>query len=111
MSGPEDRLVREAARLVEEKKAGRLVVLDLRETTIPTSYFLIAEGENRVHVRAIAQELLDKLPLAPLHEEGRGEGQWVLLDYGDFVVHLFDRDVREFYDLEGLWPDRTVLGL
>ncbi len=82
-------------------------MIDLRETSIPTSFFLIAEGENPIHVRALAEELLEKLPIEPLHVEGMAEGRWVLLDYGDFVVHLFEQEARGFYDLEGLWPDRV----
>ncbi|HAF70908.1 MAG: Ribosomal silencing factor RsfS [Acetothermia bacterium 64_32] len=108
MSHPEWDLVERAVHLIEEKKGGRPVLLDLRETSIPTSYFLVAEGDNPVHVRAIAEELLEKLPLEPLHVEGLGQGRWVLLDYGDFVVHLFERQARDFYDLEGLWPDRVL---
>jgi len=108
MSNSERELLERASQLIEDKKGYRLVVLDLRETSIPTSYFLIAEGENPIHVRAIAEELLAKMPLEPLHIEGLTEGRWVLLDYGDFVVHLFEREARTFYDLEGLWSDRIV---
>jgi len=108
MSRPEQDLLLRARRLIEDKKGGRPVLIDLRETSIPTSFFLIAEGENPIHVRAIAEELLEKMPLEPLHVEGMAEGRWVLLDYGDFVVHLLDREERGFYDLEGLWPDRVV---
>lgn len=108
MSRPDQELLVRARRLIEDKKGGRPVLIDLRETSIPTSYFLIAEGENPIHVRAMAEELLEKMPLEPMHEEGMAEGKWVLLDYGDFVVHLFEREARLFYDLEGLWPDRVV---
>ncbi|HIP99653.1 TPA: ribosome silencing factor, partial [Candidatus Bipolaricaulota bacterium] len=99
MSRPEQDLLLRARRLIEDKKGGRPVLIDLRETSIPTSFFLIAEGENPIHVRAIAEELLEKMPLEPLHVEGMAEGRWVLLDYGDFVVHLLDREERGFYDL------------
>ena len=108
MSGTERELLSWARRLIEDKKGGRPVLIDLRETSIPTGFFLIAEGENPIHVRAMAEELLEKLPLEPLHVEGLAEGRWVLMDYGDFVVHLFEREARLFYDLEGLWPDRLV---
>jgi len=108
MFGPEWDLLERAVNLVKDKKGGRPVLLDLRETSIPTSYFLVAEGDNPIHVRAIAEELLEKMPLEPLHVEGLAEGRWVLLDYGDFVVHIFERDARLFYDLEGLWPDRML---
>lgn len=101
-------LVRAAARVIEERKGGRLVLVDMRESTIPTSYFLIAEGESTTQVRAIARALIDELPMAPGRQEGVNDGRWALLDFGDFIVHLFDREVRGFYDLEGLWPDYVV---
>lgn len=101
-------LISKAISLLEEKKAERPVLIDLTETTIPTSYFLVVNGENQRHVQALAEELLEKMPIAPLHEEGLPEGNWVLLDYGDFVIHIFDRASRSFYDLEGLWSDRIV---
>jgi len=103
-------LLSRAASLILEKKGDRLTLLDLRETSIPTDFFLIAEGENPIHVRAIAEYLMEKLPVTPRHTEGLSDGRWVLLDYGDFVVHLFPREVRAFYDLEGIWPDRVVEG-
>ena len=108
MSNFNNDLLARAWELITEKKGARLLLLDLRDTSIPTSFFLIAEGENPLHVRAIAEELLDKMPLEPLHTEGIAEGRWVLLDYGDFVVHLFEREARLFYDLEGLWADKIV---
>lgn len=110
MWGPEGELLRRAASLIADKKGDRLVLLDLRDTSIPTDFFLIAEGENPIHVRAIAEHLMTKLPVAPRHTEGLSDGRWVLLDYGDFVVHLFPREVRSFYDLEGIWPDKVVEG-
>jgi len=101
-------LIRRAAEIIEEKKGAEITLIDLSDTTIPTSYFLIASGENPKHVQALAEELLDRMPIAPEHDEGLQEGRWVLLDYGDFVVHLFDRETRIFYDLEGLWADKIV---
>lgn len=103
-----EELVERAAAILEEKKGKDLVLVDLSTTTIPTGYFLIASGENPRHVRALAEELLERMPISPEHEEGMEEGRWVLLDYGDFVVHIFDREARIFYDLDGLWSDKIV---
>ncbi|MCX7750058.1 MAG: ribosome silencing factor [Candidatus Bipolaricaulota bacterium] len=108
MSGPEHALLHRAAELLEAKKGLRLTVIDVTGSSVPTSYYLIASGENPIHVRALCHELLSKLPLAPLHAEGVKEGRWALLDYGDFVVHLFVEETRRFYDLEGLWPRDRV---
>ncbi|MFO8034085.1 MAG: ribosome silencing factor [Candidatus Bipolaricaulota bacterium] len=101
-------LLRAAAQVIESRKGERLVLVDLNESTIPTSYFLIAQGKSEVQVRAIARALLEDLPIDPDRREGVGEGRWVLLDYGEFVVHLFVEEARDFYDLEGLWPDCVV---
>ncbi|HAZ27553.1 TPA: ribosome silencing factor [Candidatus Acetothermia bacterium] len=108
MSDPERDLLDRAAALIAEKKGGRLIVVDLGDSSIPTSYFLIATGENPVHVKALAAELLSRMPLSPRHTEGMKEGRWALLDYGDFVVHLLQDEMRAFYDLEGLWPATQV---
>lgn len=108
--GPEDQLLKQATSLILAKKGARLALLDLRDTSLLTNFFLIAEGENPIHVRAIAEHLLSQMPISPRHSEGLEDGRWVLLDYGDFVIHLFPREVRSFYDLEGLWPDRAVRG-
>lgn len=108
MSDAERDLLDRAAALIAGKKGARLTVVDVGGSSIPTSYFLIASGENPLHVRALADELLAKMPLSPRHVEGMREGRWTLLDYGDFVVHLFHDEVRAFYDIEGLWPGGKV---
>lgn len=109
MSGPERDLLDRAARIIAAKKGARLTVVDVGGSSIPTSYYLIASGENPVHVRALGNELLAEMPLAPRRVEGLREGRWTLLDYGDFVVHLFHDEVRTFYDIEGLWPRNQVI--
>ncbi|HNR24781.1 MAG TPA: ribosome silencing factor [Candidatus Bipolaricaulis anaerobius] len=109
MSNPERDLLDRAAALIVAKKGARLTVVDVGGSSIPTSYFLIASGENPLHVKALCNELLSKLPLAPRHTEGVQEGRWALLDYGDFIVHVFHDEVRAFYDIEGLWPERQVV--
>ncbi len=101
-------LLRAAAEVIESRKGEELILVDLQESSIPTSYFLIAGGESEVQVRAMAEALLEELPIEPHRREGVSEGRWALLDYGDFVVHLFVREARDFYDLEGLWPDCVV---
>lgn len=108
MSDPERDLLERAASLIAAKKGTHLTVVDVGGSSIPTSHFLIASGENPVHVRALGDELLSKMPLSPRHIEGMREGRWALLDYGDFVVHLFHKEMRSFYDLEGLWPESQV---
>lgn len=101
--------VKLAIRCADEKKAVNLTALDLREIASFTEFFIIASGTNQRQVQAISDEINEQLKKQlkrrPIRIEGYNTGEWVLLDYGDFVVHLFDKDARDFYDLERLWRD------
>jgi len=92
-----------------EKKASEIVVLDLKKVVDVTDYFVIAQGFTDIHVRAVSQHLQEKLEekydLKPWHVEGFENGRWVLIDYVDFVVHVFQPETRQFYQLERLWAD------
>ena len=98
-----------AIRCADEKKAVNMVGLDLREIASFTEYFFIASGMNQRQVQAIADEISEQLKQQlsrrAVRIEGYNSAEWVLLDYGDFVVHLFDKEARDFYDLERLWRD------
>ena len=88
------------------------MVLDLRELSSATDFFVIASGRSDVQVKAIADHVLDSAKAAgvrPDHVEGKDDGRWILLDYIDYVVHVFHAPVREFYRLEALWGDATAL--
>lgn len=101
-------LVRVAARAADDKKAEDLVALDVSGPLPLTDAFLLATGDNERNVLAIAGGIEDALLEAgakPLRREGRSEGRWVLLDFGDIVVHVMHTEDREFYDLERLWKD------
>jgi ribosome-associated protein len=100
--------VARAAELALERKAGDVVVLDLRGISSATDFFLIAEGTSDVQVKAIAEHIIEELGedgVRPEHVEGMPTGRWVLLDYIDFVVHVFHPQARQFYQLEALWGD------
>lgn len=106
-----------AVQLVTETLAGRKavdpIVLDLRGLTAAADYFVIVSGTSDAHVRGMAEHLMTALAprgIAPHHVEGLGQGRWVLLDYVDFVVHVFHPELRGFYQLERLWGDAPVLG-
>ena len=91
-----------------DKKGTDLVVLDVREHTSIADYFVIVSGRSDTQVRSIAEhveEVCRKSGYRPLAVEGLRHGQWVLLDFGDVVVHVFYAPVREFYDLERLWSE------
>lgn len=100
--------VREAVAAAEGRQALDLKVLALGEVSDFTDYFVLMSGANGRQVRALADAVDERLRQAstrPLHVEGYQPGSWVLLDYGDFVVHIFEDEVRRFYGLEGLWSD------
>jgi len=92
-----------------DKKGLELRVLHLERVTEVTDYFLICSAGNPRQIEAIADAVKESLRegegVRPLHVEGKGGGHWLLLDYGDFVVHVFDEQTRAFYDLERLWSD------
>lgn len=104
--------VKNIARLVLDKKALGVVLLDLRKITMATDFFIIATGESDTHVRAIADYLIEqtkkKRKMRPWHIEGYEIAQWVLLDYVDFIVHIFQPESREYYNLERLWGDAKL---
>jgi len=90
----------------ESKQAADVVVLDLRKTGGFTDFFLIASGTNTRQVRAIADAVMESLAAKgakPAYVEGYDRSDWILLDYFDFIVHVFGRETRTFYDLERLW--------
>jgi len=102
----------EAARLSAEaadnKKAFDIQLLDLRELTYIADYFVICSGSNTSQVGAICDwvsETLAKVGIHPSHIEGEADASWVLMDYGDVVVHIFDEQTRRYYNLEKLWHD------
>jgi ribosome-associated protein len=103
-----------ASTLAADRKAVDMLVMDLRGISNATDYFLIASGTSDMHVRSIAEHVIDELKKEghrPSHVEGLRTGRWVLIDYIDFVVHIFHPAAREFYQLERLWGDAPTLAL
>jgi ribosome-associated protein len=96
-----------------DKKAERIVVLDVSRTLAITDHFVICSGksERQVHTiaDAIERRLREEREIKPLRREGHRDARWVILDYVDFLVHVFHREEREYYDLERLWADAPVL--
>jgi len=108
---PSRELAREAVRLALEKKGGEIKLFDLRKLTSITDFFLICTGNTDTHVQALADHIVEQLELQqikPWHVEGRESLRWVLIDYVDVVVHIFQPEVREFYGLERLWGDAEI---
>jgi len=101
-------LVREAVTAALDRKAIDLRVLDLSGIVTFTDYFLVCSGASERQVQAIAKAVEKRLRDSgsrPLHEEGVRHGWWALLDYGEFVLHIFTREKRDYYGLEDLWAD------
>src|ERR1041385_2706282 len=99
--------------LADNRKAEDIVVLDVRELSSVTDYFVIASGTSEPHLRAIVDEITDKLredhEVRPRAVDGTLQTAWIVLDYFDVIVHVMRRDVRERYDLETLWGDAPKL--
>lgn len=103
-----------ATSLAADRKAQDMLVLDLRGISNATDFFFVATGTSDQHVRSIAEHVIDELKKEghrPSHVEGLRSGRWVLIDYIDFVVHVFHPAAREFYQLERLWGDAPTLEL
>ena len=101
-----------AAALALDTKANDVVLLGLKDVTDLTDFFVIASGTSDTHVRSIAEHIeqaLKREGVTVAHVEGLTQGRWVLLDYVDFVVHVFHPTLREFYQLERLWSDAEVI--
>jgi ribosome-associated protein len=107
------RQVNEAILACQDKKAEQVSVLELeKDSGAFTDYFVVCSGTNPKQIQAIAdavEERLELLGLRPAHSEGYKQAEWVLLDYVDFVVHVFSETARQYYDLERLWKSATRL--
>jgi ribosome-associated protein len=101
-----------AADAISDKKGQDIVLLEVGELFVITEVFVIATGNSRPHVQSLADHVEEHLKEAgrkPLRDEGRTEAEWVLLDYGEIMVHVFQPSSREYYDLERLWRDAPVV--
>lgn len=104
----EDTLVQLIADACLEEKALNLVILDVRDLTVLTDYFVIASGRNFIQVKSIIQnveETLEQYGIKPIRKEGQQQGVWAVLDYNSTILHVFREEEREYYNLESLWGD------
>ena len=100
--------VRKAAKIADDRKAEYIKILDMRSRLIITDYFIIIGAKNTRLTRRIQEDIsveLKKNGFYAIHSDGLSEGNWILIDYNDFVIHIFTEDIRQFYDLERLWKD------
>jgi ribosome-associated protein len=106
--------LRLAATALDDHKATNIVILDLRGLSDATDYFILASGTSDTHVRGLTERVIEVLHAVGRrthHAEGIRAGRWALLDYFDFVVHVFHPTLREFYQLERLWIDAPIVRL
>ena len=107
-------LVKEIAKVLDEKKAIDIKAIKTEEVTIVSDYFVIASGTSNTHTKSLADdveyEIKQRTGIAPEHIEGRATG-WILLDYGTVIVHIFQQENREYYNLERLWADASIVDL
>lgn len=110
-----DEEIKLALHYASEKKAFDMVALDLREIASFTEFFVICSGANQRQVQAISDEISEQLKKElsqrPVRIEGYRTAEWILMDYGDFIVHIFEKQAREFYDLQRLWRDAKQVEL
>lgn len=105
-------LARLLAKAASDAHASDIVVLDIHELTVVADYFVLCSGDNERLLRAIARDIreaADKVDLDPRRSEGSAEGGWILIDFGDVVVHIFGKAEREFYRLEDVWSEAQTL--
>lgn len=104
--------VRQAIAAIDEHKGLATVALDMRSVSGFTDFMVLANGRSEPHVKALADAVEERLrehDVKVAHVEGKREGHWVLLDYGDLVVHVFTPEMRDFYQLERLWRDAPMI--
>ena len=115
MADKNEELAQRAAAILVDHKANDVVLLSLKGVSDMTDYFLIASGTSDTHVRSLGQSVMEEMKKTvgqqANHVEGLSQGRWVLLDYVDFVVHVFHPTLRSFYQIERLWADAQTVPL
>lgn len=105
--------LKKIVQIIDKKKGTDIVAIHIAELTILSDYFVIATGTSNIHVRSLADEIEEQLQkdgVEPVAVEGRATG-WILLDYGEVMVHLFTAEAREYYNLERLWTDGSQVDI
>ncbi len=106
-------LARQIAKVLDVKKAENIRVIEINELTIVADYFVIASGNSTTHTKSLVEDVefeMTKLGTKPARIEGRATG-WILMDYGDVLVHIFQKELREYYNLERLWSDAVTMDI
>mgnify|MGYP000112909814 CR=1 FL=1 len=107
-------LAKETVKILDEKKAMDLKVIGIKDISVLADYFVFSTGTSSTHVKSLAEEVEFKLKqfgVSPEHVDGYRSNSWVLLDYGNVMVHIFTEDAREFYNLDRLWQDAEKIDI
>jgi ribosome-associated protein len=102
------RKIKKIVKLIEDKKGENIIVLDLKNLTWITDYFIITSGDSQIQTKAIAENILTNMKENPISVEGIDDGKWILIDYGEIIIHIFLNETREYYKLEKLWSDAKI---
>lgn len=103
-----DKIAQKAYEILEDKKAKKVEIIDISKVSTLADYFIICSGTSTIHIRTMADELDEKMSEAGfnlIHKEGLESARWILLDFGELVIHIFHEEDRSFYNLERLWAD------
>lgn len=104
----QEEMLKSMVKILDDKKAEDIKVIGIKDLTIIADYFIIANGMSSTHTRSVADELefkLKEMGEEPRQIQGNNGSNWIILDYSDIVVHIFNKEMREFYNLERLWND------
>ena len=105
-----DKIARQAVKILLANKGINTQLFDVSDTTVIADYYVISTGRSTTHIKSLSDELIDKLSsagISPSHVEGRGGGEWILIDFDNVIVHIFGKEAREFYTLERLLGNHT----
>ena len=103
-----DKIAEKAYAILEDKKARNIEIIDISKVSTLADYFIICSGTSTIHIRTIADELdlkMNEAGINLIHKEGYESARWILLDFGELVIHIFHEEDRSFYNLERLWAD------
>ncbi|MCM8767036.1 MAG: ribosome silencing factor [Candidatus Omnitrophica bacterium] len=108
-SNQELKRIKRIVKLINDKKGENIVILDLKNLTWITDYFIITSGDSLIQTRAIAENIIENLKEQPISIEGLDDGKWIVIDYGEIIIHIFLIETRNYYKLEKLWADAKVV--
>ncbi|MCM8785017.1 MAG: ribosome silencing factor [Candidatus Omnitrophica bacterium] len=108
-SNEELKKIKKIVMLINDKKGEKIIVLDLKNLTWITDYFIITSGDSLIQTKAIAENIIENFKQQPISIEGLEDGKWIVIDYGEIIIHIFLEETRNYYKLEKLWADAKVV--